>query len=133
VGGLLSAKFLVLLAIALVVLGPEKLPEAARTVGRVIAELRRISTGLQDQVRDAFEGNELAADLASPIQEWRATTESWRSSAVGWLGGSTLGSAASNDDAARADSAALFRASPPLGLGAGSGELGPPPGDPSLN
>jgi len=123
VGGLISAKFLVLLAIALVVLGPEKLPQAARTAGRVIAELRRISTGLQDQVRDAFEGNDLASDLASPIQEWRATTQVWRSTAAGLLSGP--------DQGPRPGPPPVL--GPAVTVGAGSGELGPPPGDPSLN
>ena len=40
--------------VALVVLGPEKLPEAARTAGKLYREWRRISTDLQSEVRDVF-------------------------------------------------------------------------------
>lgn len=42
------------LVVALIVLGPARLPEAARTVGKAVNELRRATTGLQAEVRDAF-------------------------------------------------------------------------------
>ena len=40
--------------IALMVLGPNRLPQAARTLGRFVAELRRMSSGFQAEVRDAL-------------------------------------------------------------------------------
>ena len=43
-----------MLVVALVVLGPNRLPEAARSVGKAFAELRRLTTGFQAEVRDAF-------------------------------------------------------------------------------
>ena len=43
-------KILVVGLIALIVLGPERLPQAARTAGRMLAELRRISAGVQNEV-----------------------------------------------------------------------------------
>lgn len=42
------------LVVALVVLGPARLPDAARTVGKAMGELRRATAGLQSEVRDAF-------------------------------------------------------------------------------
>lgn len=45
--------FLVAL-IAMIVLGPSRLPQAARTLGRLMTELRRMSAGFQDEVRDAI-------------------------------------------------------------------------------
>jgi sec-independent protein translocase protein TatB len=45
--------------VALLVLGPQRLPEAVRTVGRVIGELRRISGGFQDELRNALDDSEL--------------------------------------------------------------------------
>jgi len=62
-------EFLVILLLALLVLGPERLPGAIRTVGRVVGELRRISGGFQSELRDA-----LAEPLAS-VQEIRATVQ----------------------------------------------------------
>jgi len=47
-------ELLVILLLALVVLGPDKLPEAARKFGRVMAEVRRISNGFQAEMRDAM-------------------------------------------------------------------------------
>ncbi len=40
--------------IALMVLGPTRLPQAARTLGRFVSELRRMSASFQDEVRDAM-------------------------------------------------------------------------------
>jgi Tat protein translocase TatB subunit len=41
--------------LALIVLGPEKLPEVARNVGKVMGEVRRISHGFQQEIRTALE------------------------------------------------------------------------------
>lgn len=49
-----TGELLVIAVIALVVLGPERLPSAARQAGRAIAELRRISNGFQREVQDAM-------------------------------------------------------------------------------
>jgi len=46
---------LVILVVALLVLGPAKLPEAARSAGRTIGELRRMSSGFQAELRDALQ------------------------------------------------------------------------------
>jgi len=42
------------LVVALLVLGPQKLPEAARSLGRAIGEVRRYTSGFQNEMRDAF-------------------------------------------------------------------------------
>ena len=54
-GSLGGAEILVILVVALLVLGPERLPEAARQVGRVMSELRRMSSGFQAEIRDAMQ------------------------------------------------------------------------------
>ncbi len=41
--------------IALVVLGPEKLPGAARQVGQAVRLLRKISTGFQQELQNALD------------------------------------------------------------------------------
>lgn len=47
-------KLLLVGILALVVLGPHRLPQAARTLGRLVAEARRISGSFQSEVRDAL-------------------------------------------------------------------------------
>lgn len=47
-------ELLVVLVVALIVLGPTRLPEAARQVGKAMAEVRRWNAGIQAEVRDAF-------------------------------------------------------------------------------
>ncbi|HSH22674.1 MAG TPA: Sec-independent protein translocase protein TatB, partial [Acidimicrobiales bacterium] len=67
------AEMLVVLVIALLVLGPNKLPDAARQVGRAIGELRRMSSGFQAEMRDALrepvEGKPPSAGAAKPASE----------------------------------------------------------------
>lgn len=53
-GSLDPAKLLVLLVIALVVLGPERLPKAARQLGAAWRELSRIRQQVTDEVRSAL-------------------------------------------------------------------------------
>lgn len=52
VGG---GELLVILLVALLVLGPDKLPGAVRTAGRVLGEVRRVAGGFQDEVRRAMD------------------------------------------------------------------------------
>lgn len=52
-------EFLAICVIALIVLGPDKLPQALRTLGRVMAELRRVSTGFQNELRNALDDADL--------------------------------------------------------------------------
>lgn len=48
--GLSFPELVVIMAVALIVLGPQKLPELARTLGKLMAEVRKAS----DQVRREF-------------------------------------------------------------------------------
>jgi sec-independent protein translocase protein TatB len=52
VGG---GELLVILLIALIVLGPNRLPDAARQVGKVMGDLRKLSTGFQNEMRSALD------------------------------------------------------------------------------
>ena len=67
VGGM---ELLVIAVVALVVLGPDKLPGALRQVGTVVGELRRISQGFQTDLRGAIADAERdaarGADAAGP-------------------------------------------------------------------
>lgn len=50
-GGEMFAIFL----LALLILGPERLPKAMGEVGRWVAQLRRMSSGFQDEIRRAMD------------------------------------------------------------------------------
>jgi len=136
-GGLVSAKFLVVLAIALIVLGPEKLPEAARTMGRWLTEFRRITTGLTQEVREALD----ASELSQPIQELRSTAQTFRSGTTGWVSGAGSwlmrppAPAPASGPGTPGGTTAIAASTPgsgPVQL-LPEGELAVPPGDPSLN
>jgi len=49
-----TGELLVILFVALVVLGPEKLADSARKLGNFVGEVRRMSQGFQDDVRRAM-------------------------------------------------------------------------------
>ncbi len=50
-----AGELMVILLIALIVLGPDKLPDAARKIGNVMGELRRMSSGFQSEIRSAMD------------------------------------------------------------------------------
>ena len=50
-----TPELLVILLVALLVLGPTKLPEAARKMGHAMSEFRRMSSGFQAELRDALQ------------------------------------------------------------------------------
>ena len=59
------AEILVILVVALIVLGPKKLPEAGRQMGKALAEVRKWSQGFQDEIRSTID---LDADRPSYSQ-----------------------------------------------------------------
>ena len=52
VGG---GEILVILVLALLVLGPERLPDAVRKVGRVVGEVRRMTSGFEEEMRSVVD------------------------------------------------------------------------------
>lgn len=46
-------KMMMIFFIVMLVLGPEKLPEVARKLGKISAELRKLSGGFQNEIRQA--------------------------------------------------------------------------------
>lgn len=53
--GIGMTELLVILAVALIVFGPTRLPELARSLGRAMSEFRRASTDLRQTFREAVE------------------------------------------------------------------------------
>jgi Tat protein translocase TatB subunit len=62
-------ELIVILAIALIVVGPKKLPELAKALGRGIAEFRRATTDL----KESLETNSAIAEVKQTITEAKAT------------------------------------------------------------
>lgn len=51
--GIGMPELLVIMVVALVVLGPKRLPEVARTLGKGLAEFRKATSGITDELRNA--------------------------------------------------------------------------------
>jgi TatA/E family protein of Tat protein translocase len=62
-------ELLVILAIALLIFGPKRLPELARSLGKGLAEFRRASSELRDQFRAEEEPPPKPAAPAPPRVE----------------------------------------------------------------
>ena len=64
-----GTEIIVILLLALVILGPEKLPEAMRKAGRAYSELRKMANSFQSEVKSA---------LDEPMEELRGTADAIR-------------------------------------------------------
>jgi len=67
-----GSELVIVLLLALVVLGPEKLPDAIRKVGQFYAELKKMSSGFQDEFKSAVD---------EPMREMKNTASMLRDSA----------------------------------------------------
>ena len=67
-----GSEIVFLLIIALVVLGPEKLPDAVRKFGHFYGEFKRMSSGFQTELRNV---------LDEPMKEMRDTADAMRKAA----------------------------------------------------
>jgi len=61
-----GSEIIVLLLLALIVLGPERLPDAVRSFGRVYGQVRRMGEGFRTEMRSALE---------EPVRELRETAD----------------------------------------------------------
>lgn len=66
-----GSELIIVLLLALVVLGPEKLPEAMRRLGQFYGQLKKMSTGFQQEFRSAID---------EPVREVRQTANTLRES-----------------------------------------------------
>jgi sec-independent protein translocase protein TatB len=64
-----GSEIVFLLLLALIVLGPEKLPEAVRRFGKAYAEFKKMSTGFQSELKTA---------LDEPMREMRETADAFK-------------------------------------------------------
>jgi sec-independent protein translocase protein TatB len=74
--GIGMPELLLILALALIVLGPKKLPELARALGKGMSEFRRATDELKDELRqmehDIEEGSGTADSKNDPYAEYPA-------------------------------------------------------------
>jgi sec-independent protein translocase protein TatB len=74
-----GGEFIIILLVALVVLGPTRLPELARKLGEWTSELRAaardIRRGLEDEVADI---KKVGEDLKAPLDELKKSSEEVR-------------------------------------------------------
>ena len=64
-----GAELLVILLVALLVLGPNKLPQAARQVGHFLGEFRRIADGFQNELKSAMDDPLAMAPKKPPTEK----------------------------------------------------------------
>ena len=75
---------LVILAIALIVFGPKKLPELAKTIGKVMGELKKTTEEVKESIgikelegiRTNLTGVDLLVDLAEKTSEYMTPSDS---------------------------------------------------------
>jgi Sec-independent protein translocase protein TatA len=107
VGGLDPAKIFILLVIALIVVGPERLPGAARQLGGAWRELNRLREKFETEVRAIVPDLDLPNIPTSPSK----AVSGYISGLVSGLGDSTTTAASTTaavSDAAGSDSAESF-------------------------
>lgn len=74
--GFSAAKIITILIIAIVIFGPDKVPEMARTVGRTIRDIRRYMHAMTAEFSDATSGlREEFTGIAKEMKEELATTQ----------------------------------------------------------
>lgn len=91
-----GSEFIFLLVVALIILGPEKLPDAIRKFGRAYAEFKKMANGFQGEIRSA---------LDEPLRELRETGDLMRSATNFDLGAIFSGTATDQVAAPAADDA----------------------------
>jgi sec-independent protein translocase protein TatA len=144
------AKILIVLMVALIVLGPDKLPQMTRQVGKAWGDFRRFREHLEDEVRGAL-GEDLVQPFTPPWQSDGSSEPSAVAAGSGADGTTPDGTAhdgASGSDGSVSTESAEDRAPPPepghpapLPPAAGSSRAtthegwdpGLAPDDPSLN
>ena len=61
--GIGMPELLIIMAIALIVIGPQKLPELARSLGKGLSEFKRATEGFKQTMEDSIK----VADIKEPV------------------------------------------------------------------
>jgi sec-independent protein translocase protein TatB len=62
--GMSMTEIVIIAILALVLLGPDRLPEAAKTIAKTVKDLRKVSEGLKGQIESEFSKVERSIDQA---------------------------------------------------------------------
>jgi sec-independent protein translocase protein TatB len=105
-----GSEIVFLLLLALIILGPEKLPDAIRSFGKTYAEFKKATTGFQSELKNA---------LDEPMREMRETADAFKQAAsfdiaADMLEGKKPAAAAGAAAPAPDDSADASGAAPPM-------------------
>jgi sec-independent protein translocase protein TatB len=105
-----GSEIVFLLLLALIILGPEKLPDAIRSFGKTYAEFKKVTTGFQSELKNA---------LDEPVREMRETADAFKQAAsfdiaADMLEGKKPAAAAGAAAPASDDSADASGAAPPM-------------------
>lgn len=71
-------EIILILVVALVVIGPERLPGAARTLGRWVAKIKRFITSVRSDIEREFQAEELRRMLTEQEKEINELKEMMR-------------------------------------------------------
>jgi sec-independent protein translocase protein TatB len=115
------AKILIVLVVALIVLGPEKLPQMTRQVGKAWGDFRRFREHLEGEVRGAL-GEDLVQPYTGPWDVVGSSDASSRSNADGTTSEGGAHEGTTTSDGSASAEGAQDRAPPEH-----PGELAPPP------
>ena len=67
--GMSMTEIVIIAVLALVLLGPDRLPEAAKTIGRTVRDLKKATDGLKDQIESELYQAERSIDKAIKAPE----------------------------------------------------------------
>lgn len=126
----------VVVVVALIVLGPDKLPDAIRTLARGVGELRRMTDGVKQEVRGTFgEYTEPITELVHSVRGIAATAAAPVAAGMAAAGAYMAnGAKPAIEDPAAVDGGPLAPGIPSLGRSSGLASPGPPlPELPSLS
>lgn len=72
-----GGELIIIALLALVVLGPEKLPEAARWFGRIYAQIRRMGDGFTQEFQSAVKEplDDLRTAVSEPLEEVKSSLD----------------------------------------------------------
>jgi len=69
------SELLVIGVLGLIILGPERLPKAARTVGLLIGKMRRTMSGIQQEIEQEVRNQEIREKLQNPLHSYLTEDE----------------------------------------------------------